>query len=64
MTSVEQDCVFDLFDNAFVRSETLTKDGAPISTLMKQEPCASIIAASASHSPRHASLTRSRRRSR
>jgi len=45
MTSVEQDCVFDLFSNAFVRSETLTKDGATIPSLMKQEPFASIIAA-------------------
>lgn len=45
MTSVEQDCVFDLFSNAFVRSETLTKDGATISSLMTQEPFASIIAA-------------------
>jgi pimeloyl-ACP methyl ester carboxylesterase len=45
MTSVEQDCVFDLFSNAFVRSETLTKDGATISSLMTREPFASIIAA-------------------
>jgi pimeloyl-ACP methyl ester carboxylesterase len=45
MTSVEQDCVFDLFSNAFVRSETLTKDGASIPSMMKQEPFASIIAA-------------------
>lgn len=45
MTSVEQDCVFDLFSNAFVRSETLTRDGASISSLMAHEPFASIIAA-------------------
>lgn len=45
MTSVEQDCVFDLFSNAFVRSETLTKDGSPVSTLIRSEPFASIIAA-------------------
>ena len=44
LTSVEQDCVFDLFSNAFVRSETLTRNGESISTLMKQEPFASIIA--------------------
>lgn len=44
MQEVEQDCVFDLLDNAFVRSETLTADGRPISELMTREPFASIIA--------------------
>ena len=43
MDGVEQDCVFDLLDNAFVRSSTLSADGRPMSELMKQEPFASII---------------------
>lgn len=43
MDAVEQDCVFDLLDNAFVRSETLSADGRPISTLMQEQPFASII---------------------
>lgn len=45
MTAVEQDCVFDLLDNAFVRSETLSIDGQPLSALMTREPFASIIEA-------------------
>ncbi len=44
LSSVEQACVFDLFANAFVKSETLTKDGVSIGTLMKQEPFLSIVA--------------------
>lgn len=43
MTDVEQDCVFDLFSNAFVRSETLTRNGESITTLMTHEPFRSII---------------------
>lgn len=43
MTAVEQDCVFDLLDNAFVRSETLSLDGRPFSSLMTREPFKSII---------------------
>lgn len=45
MDAVEQDCVFDLFDNAFVRSETLSANGQPMSTLMAAEPFRSIIEA-------------------
>lgn len=45
MTAVEQDCVFDLLDNAFVRSETLSIDGQPLSALMTREPFASVIEA-------------------
>lgn len=45
MTAVEQDCVFDLLDNAFVRSETLSIDGQPLSALMTREPFRSIIEA-------------------
>lgn len=45
MTSVEQDCVFDLFNQAFVRSETLTKDGQGVGALLDTEPFKSIIAA-------------------
>ena len=43
MDGVEQDCVFDLLDNAFVRSSTLSADGRPLSELMAREPFASII---------------------
>lgn len=45
MDAVEQDCVFDLLDNAFVRSETLSADGRPLSALMDEEPFRSLIAA-------------------
>ena len=45
MDSVEQDCVFDLLDHAFVRSSTLSADGQPMSELMLREPFASIIEA-------------------
>jgi hypothetical protein len=45
MTAVEQDCVFDLLDNAFVRSETLSTDGQPLSALMTRAPFASVIEA-------------------
>ena len=43
MEAVEQDCVFDLFDNAFKRSEDLSVDGRPMSELMKAEPFRSVI---------------------
>ena len=43
MDGVEQACVFDLLDNAFVQSSTLSADGRPMSELMKQQPFASII---------------------
>lgn len=43
MEAVEQDCVFDLFDNAFKRSEDLSADGRPMSELMKAEPFRSVI---------------------
>lgn len=45
MDAVEQDCVFDLLDHAFVRSESLSADGRPLSELMDDQPFASIIAA-------------------
>jgi pimeloyl-ACP methyl ester carboxylesterase len=44
MDAVEQDCVFDLLDNAFVRSETLSADGRPMSELMTREPFRAVIA--------------------
>ncbi|SEC56396.1 Secretory lipase [Nocardioides exalbidus] len=40
---VEQDCVFDLLDHAFVKSSTLSADGQPMSALMAQEPFRSIV---------------------
>lgn len=42
---VEQQCVFDLLDHAFVRSSTLSANGQPMSTLMAQEPFRSIVEA-------------------
>ncbi len=45
MDGVEQDCVFDLLDHAFTRSQDLSADGRPMSELMEQEPFASIIEA-------------------
>lgn len=45
MDSVEQDCVFDLFDHAFTRSRDLSVDGQPMSELMKRQPFAAIIEA-------------------
>ncbi len=42
---VEQECVFDLLDHAFVRSSTLSADGRPMSALMQQEPFRSIVEA-------------------
>lgn len=45
MDEVEQDCVFDLFDNAFKQSSDLTADGQPMSELMKRQPFATIIEA-------------------
>jgi fermentation-respiration switch protein FrsA (DUF1100 family) len=42
---VEQDCVFDLLDHAFVKSSTLSANGQPMSTLMSQEPFRSIVEA-------------------
>jgi pimeloyl-ACP methyl ester carboxylesterase len=45
MDAVEQDCVFDLFDNAFVKSEKLSASGQPMSQLMAAEPFKSIIEA-------------------
>ncbi len=43
MEAVEQDCVFDLFDNAFKKSADLSADGQPMSELMKAEPFRSVI---------------------
>lgn len=43
MSAVEQDCVFDLLDNAFVSSSTLSANGQPMSELMKVEPFTSVI---------------------
>ena len=42
---VEQDCVFDLLDHAFVKSSTLSADGQPMSALMAVEPFRSIVEA-------------------
>lgn len=42
---VETECVFDLLDNAFVKSSTLSYNGQPMSTLMAAEPFRSIVAA-------------------
>jgi pimeloyl-ACP methyl ester carboxylesterase len=42
---VETECVFDLLDNAFVKSSTLSHDGEPMSPLMAAEPFRSIVAA-------------------
>lgn len=44
MTGVEQDCVFDLFDNAFTKSETLTKDGRAIGDIITEQPISSMVA--------------------
>jgi pimeloyl-ACP methyl ester carboxylesterase len=42
---VETECVFDLLNNAFVKSSTLSYNGQPMSTLMAAEPFRSIVAA-------------------
>ena len=42
---VEQECVFDLLNHAFVKSSTLSVNGQPMSTLMGQEPFRSIVEA-------------------
>ena len=38
MTTVEQDCVFDLFGHSFVKSSTLSYNGKPMSDLIAQAP--------------------------
>ena len=43
--SVETECVFNLLNNAFVKSSTLSYNGQPMSTLMTVEPWKSIVAA-------------------
>lgn len=43
MDGVEQDCVFDLFDNSFVKSSTLSADGRPMSELMGRAPFDAIV---------------------
>ena len=45
MDTVEQNCVFDLFGTAFVKSETLSADGRPLTEVMAAEPFRSIIEA-------------------
>ncbi|PKH43493.1 Secretory lipase [Nocardioides alpinus] len=40
---VETECVFDLLNNAFVKSSTLSANGQPMSTLMAAEPFRSIV---------------------
>lgn len=40
---VEQECVFDLFNHAFVKSQTLSANGQPMSALMAQEPFHTIV---------------------
>ncbi|MBS2939173.1 hypothetical protein KDN32_15640 [Nocardioides sp. J2M5] len=42
---VEQECVFDLLNHAFVKSSTLSASGRPMSALMEQEPFRSIVEA-------------------
>lgn len=42
---VETECVFNLLDNAFVKSSSLSYNGQPMSTLMAAEPFRSIVAA-------------------
>ena len=42
-TEVESDCVFDLFDTAFQRSEELSATGEPMAELMKAEPFRTIV---------------------
>jgi pimeloyl-ACP methyl ester carboxylesterase len=42
---VETECVFDLLNNAFVKSSTLSYNGQPMSTLMAAEPFKSIVGA-------------------
>lgn len=42
---VETECVFDLLNNAFVKSSTLSANGQPMSTLMAAEPFRSIVEA-------------------
>ena len=42
---VETECVFDLLNNAFVKSSTLSYNGQPMSTLVAAEPFKSIVAA-------------------
>ncbi len=42
---VEQECVFDLLNHAFVKSSTLSADGRPMSELMAREPFKSIVEA-------------------
>jgi pimeloyl-ACP methyl ester carboxylesterase len=42
---VETECVFDLLNNAFVKSSTLSYNGQPMSTLMAAEPFRSIVGA-------------------
>lgn len=42
---VEAECVFDLLNNAFVKSSTLSADGQPMSALMAAEPFRSIVEA-------------------
>ncbi|UFN43960.1 lipase family protein [Nocardioides okcheonensis] len=42
---IEQECVFDLLNHAFVKSSTLSASGKPMSTLIQQEPFRSIVEA-------------------
>lgn len=42
---VENECVFDLLNHAFVKSSTLSADGRPMSALMAVEPFRSIVEA-------------------
>ena len=44
MTTVEQDCVFDLFGHAFVKSSTLSHNGKPMSDLIALPQFAAMIA--------------------
>ena len=44
LPKVEQNCVTGLFDLAFVKSATLTKDGLPFTSSFGEEPLRSILA--------------------
>lgn len=45
MNTVESSCVFDLFSTSFVKSQTLSADGRPMTEVMNAEPFKSIIEA-------------------
>lgn len=44
LTETEDDCVFDLFNAAFQKSENLTADGQSLDALIQRQPFASMVA--------------------